>query len=167
MFGGVITLLHRRQCFVRWLSTGSPNVAPGDVDHVAMMRLRLMFSAGIAALLFGGLPAVFLWFGRVRFTTGFRWQRFSWLVLPAVILFGLSLWTGAHEFFLFAAKLGLGGMDSETMQRAQQTLEAFRQQPLWLVLIAFAVAPAVFEELTFRGFVYSGLGHVARRGKPS
>ncbi|QDT99750.1 ABC-2 family transporter protein [Gimesia aquarii] len=35
-------------------------------------------------------------------------------------------------------------------------------QPIWLVLMAFALAPAVCEELAFRGFILSGFG---RRGR--
>lgn len=35
-------------------------------------------------------------------------------------------------------------------------------QPIWLVLMAFALAPAICEELAFRGFILSGFG---RRGR--
>lgn len=35
-------------------------------------------------------------------------------------------------------------------------------QPIWLILLAFAFAPAVCEELAFRGFILSGFG---RRGR--
>jgi sodium transport system permease protein len=35
-------------------------------------------------------------------------------------------------------------------------------QPLWLVLLGAAVAPAVCEEITFRGFVLSGLSRSGR-----
>ncbi|WP_298868762.1 ABC transporter permease subunit/CPBP intramembrane protease [uncultured Gimesia sp.] len=35
-------------------------------------------------------------------------------------------------------------------------------QPIWLILTAFALAPAVCEELAFRGFILSGFG---RRGR--
>jgi sodium transport system permease protein len=35
-------------------------------------------------------------------------------------------------------------------------------QPLWLVLVAFAVAPAICEELAFRGFILSGFARSNR-----
>ncbi len=35
-------------------------------------------------------------------------------------------------------------------------------QPIWLILMAFALAPAICEELAFRGFILSGFG---RRGR--
>jgi sodium transport system permease protein len=35
-------------------------------------------------------------------------------------------------------------------------------QPLWFVLLAFAVAPAICEELVFRGFLLSGFGRGGR-----
>jgi sodium transport system permease protein len=42
---------------------------------------------------------------------------------------------------------------------AARTLEAMssRNLPLWLPLLAFAVMPAICEELAFRGFILSGL----------
>ena len=30
----------------------------------------------------------------------------------------------------------------------------FQAMPLWLILVAFAIVPAVFEELCFRGFLF-------------
>jgi sodium transport system permease protein len=35
-------------------------------------------------------------------------------------------------------------------------------QPLWLVLLAFAFAPAICEEIAFRGFILSGFGRSKR-----
>jgi sodium transport system permease protein len=35
-------------------------------------------------------------------------------------------------------------------------------QPIWLMLLAFALAPAICEELAFRGFILSGFGRSKR-----
>ena len=37
-------------------------------------------------------------------------------------------------------------------------------QPLWLILLAIAVAPAICEEIAFRGFILSGFGRSQRVG---
>ncbi len=141
-----------------FVSSGLLGILAGE-----SIQQRLLYSAILAGLLFGGIPAAMMWLGRVSLKTGFRLHRFTLWLLPAALAIGFTMWTGAHEFFLFAERLGFGGFDSETLNRAQQTLIAFRQQPLWLVLLAFAVAPAVFEELTFRGFVFSA---IRKRGSP-
>ncbi|MBX3440798.1 MAG: ABC transporter permease subunit [Planctomyces sp.] len=46
----------------------------------------------------------------------------------------------------------------------EQTLKAMTNPgvPLWLALLAFAVAPAICEELAFRGFILSGLQRTQR-----
>jgi len=51
---------------------------------------------------------------------------------------------------------------------ARQLLEAMGSGsvPLWLSLATFALAPAVCEELAFRGFILSGLQHSGRRWLP-
>jgi len=51
---------------------------------------------------------------------------------------------------------------------AQQLMQAMGsgQVPLWLTLTAFAAAPAVCEELAFRGFILSGLQRSRRRWLP-
>ncbi|WP_206028570.1 ABC transporter permease subunit/CPBP intramembrane protease [Thalassoroseus pseudoceratinae] len=38
------------------------------------------------------------------------------------------------------------------------------QQPLWLLLLAFAATPAICEEIAFRGFILSGLSRTRRIG---
>jgi sodium transport system permease protein len=49
----------------------------------------------------------------------------------------------------------------EPMQKELQAMMDLNQ-PLWLVLLAFAVAPAICEEIAFRGFILSGLGRSKR-----
>jgi sodium transport system permease protein len=43
-------------------------------------------------------------------------------------------------------------------------LDALRSQPLWLVLVTLALLPGVFEELTFRGFLFGSLRSVISGG---
>ena len=48
----------------------------------------------------------------------------------------------------------------------QETLSMMTDvtQPLWFVLLAFAVSPAICEEIAFRGFILSGFRHSKRVG---
>ncbi|MCA9058078.1 MAG: CPBP family intramembrane metalloprotease, partial [Planctomycetaceae bacterium] len=52
----------------------------------------------------------------------------------------------------------------ELPESARKTMELMRpdSQPLWLVLMVFAVTPAICEELAFRGFILSGLARGGR-----
>ena len=121
------------------------------------MQQRLLLSILIAALLFGGIPIMSLWARRVSLISGLRLAQFSPWILPAVGLLGISLWAGAHELILFGEWIGIQAIDLEQFSNVQQMLSAWRVQPLWLVLAAFGIAPAVFEELTFRGFLFAAL----------
>jgi ABC-2 type transport system permease protein/sodium transport system permease protein len=53
------------------------------------------------------------------------------------------------------------GIDLQAVEGVQATLTAWRQESVWLILFAFALVPAVFEELTFRGFLFAA---IARKG---
>jgi ABC-2 type transport system permease protein/sodium transport system permease protein len=69
---------------------------------------------------------------------------------------GLGLWGLAHESFLLTS----GGMAPERIEMARQLLERLGQVPLWLVLLALAIAPGVIEELCFRGYLFSAFSKV-------
>lgn len=47
------------------------------------------------------------------------------------------------------------------VQRIMLTMQS-DQQPLWVLIMVFAVAPAICEELAFRGFILSGLARGGR-----
>lgn len=76
----------------------------------------------------------------------------TWL---GVLLLGVSSWAVAQEFLALQSKLVPPGEATlELMKRLSAQLET---SPLWVVLLLLAVAPAIAEELFFRGFVLSGL----------
>lgn len=52
----------------------------------------------------------------------------------------------------------------ESVTRVLQAMSD-QQQSLWLVLVAFAVVPAICEEIAFRGFILSGLQRSGRLGR--
>jgi ABC-2 type transport system permease protein/sodium transport system permease protein len=58
--------------------------------------------------------------------------------------------------------LGIGKLDAALELKMAEMFHDLKTQPLWLVLLAMAVLPAVFEELFFRGLVYHALAARAR-----
>jgi sodium transport system permease protein len=70
---------------------------------------------------------------------------------------GLGCWVFAHELFVFADAIGIGGLGDAQIQAAMAMIERMRQAPVWLLLLVFAVAPAVVEEVCFRGFFFTAI----------
>ena len=118
---------------------------------------RLMVSALVTAIVFGGIPIALATFSRVRWTSGLGMRRPAVMSVFAAGVLGVSLWPLAHELFLVSERLGLSVLGDEQIARAKQMLDALGSQPLWLVLVTLALVPAVFEELSFRGFLFGSL----------
>ncbi len=82
----------------------------------------------------------------------FRWIALS-VVLPFVLQpLSIELLSRLHWFFPPLPP----GIDRIMASMSSQNL------PLWLPLLAFAVTPAICEELAFRGFILSGLQRTHR-----
>jgi ABC-2 type transport system permease protein/sodium transport system permease protein len=133
------------------LGTGLARSAEMPMDR------RLVVSALITAMVFGGIPIALATFGRVRWSTGLGLSLPGPMSLLAAIILGLSLWPIAHEIFLLSERLGLSLLGEQQVQSAQAMLQGLRDLPLWLILLALAVVPGVFEELCFRGFLFASL----------
>jgi ABC-2 type transport system permease protein/sodium transport system permease protein len=78
-------------------------------------------------------------------------------------LLGLTLWPLAHEIFSLNQMLGLVSIRPEQLEEVQKLLADIREiSPIW-ILLSMAVAPAVFEELFFRGYLFSALAAATSR----
>ena len=121
------------------------------------MKNRLIVSALITAIVFGGIPLALATFGRVRWSSGLGLAKPTWLSLLGALILGCSLWPAAHEVFLISTKLGLSLLENEQISAARAMLSEMYGVPLWLILLTLAVVPAVFEELCFRGFLFASL----------
>jgi ABC-2 type transport system permease protein/sodium transport system permease protein len=121
------------------------------------MERRLVVISLIAVAVFGGIPVVIAMFGRVRWSSGLGLSRPAIGSLLGASLLGLALWPIAHEVYLFSKWLGLSVLGREQISQAEAMLEQLQAMPLWMVLIAMAIVPAVFEELCFRGFLFGAL----------
>ena len=95
----------------------------------------------------------------VRRTFSLRWPGTGRLAWAALLPFALHPLTVELQMSLvwFFPKPPPGL--AETMQ-----LMSSDNQPLWLVLLAFAAAPAICEELAFRGFLLSGFKRTGKVG---
>ncbi len=126
---------------------------------------RLAVNAIALVAVFGGVPFIAAVLGRDQFASTFRLgvvqtrSRFLSSLIGSLVM-GLGLWALAHEVFVLAEMAGIGGLDMAKLRGAQATLDALRQAPVFMVLMSLAVAPAVIEELCFRGYLFSALGTV-------
>jgi len=118
---------------------------------------RLTLNAVLTALLFGVWPlGVAIW-RRIPPLAAFRLNPPALLAVSGAILAGFLAWPLMHELTLWQMRAGIGTLGAEQMERAKGILEAWKQVPFPVVLLAMAIVPAVFEELSFRGFLFSAL----------
>jgi sodium transport system permease protein len=81
------------------------------------------------------------------------------LSLPAAVVLGAALHPAISWLSVVVQKL------YPVSQPLQKMLNEFMARPhdLWSMLLVLAVAPAVFEELAFRGFMLSGFRHLGHK----
>ncbi len=121
------------------------------------MEQRLTFGAVITAAIFGGIPILLALFGRIRAATGLGLRRPHVVALVGAAILGAALWPAAHESFLLGNWLGLASLNEKRIKAATEILAQLQALPWWLVVVTLGIVPAVFEELTFRGFLFSAL----------
>jgi ABC-2 type transport system permease protein/sodium transport system permease protein len=118
----------------------------------------LLVLNGVAtAVLFGGFPAAAAIVQRLPLRETFRLNGARPLAWAGAILLGLSLWPLAHEIYLLNELIGLATLSQERIEFAQQLLASWRDVSPWVIVAALAAAPAVCEELLFRGYLLRAL----------
>ncbi|KAA5539633.1 CPBP family intramembrane metalloprotease [Roseiconus nitratireducens] len=125
----------------------------------------LVLNAFALALTFGLIPYLAARLSRCRPATTYRWRMPPPLAFAGALLIGLGAWGLAHEAFVIAQSLGIGGLDADRIEKTKQTVGAIKEAPAWLLVVCLALAPAVVEELCFRGFLFSSLGKVLSPGR--
>ena len=121
------------------------------------VQASLALNAAALMLTFGLIPLMFAIIERNRLITTYRLIKPGKLSLLGAVLIGLAAWALAHEAFVFADAAGLGGLEAEQIDRANQSVTKMRQASPFLLLAVFALAPAVIEEFCFRGYLFSSL----------
>lgn len=123
----------------------------------ADMGTRLALASSVTVLLFGVIPIAFALIARIRVSTAFQIQPAKAMAFFAAGLLGVSLWPLAHEVFLLHRMLGIATLTTSKIEAVQAMVDAWQKLPWGLLFITLAIIPAVFEELFFRGFLFSSL----------
>jgi len=123
----------------------------------ASIAQRLTASALLTIALFVGIPLLFAIWRRLRVLSTFRIANPASSVWPGVILLGLATWPCIFELVVLVESTGLQKLTEQNMDRIQALLDAWRQVPIWVVVVALGIVPGVCEEFFFRGFLFSGL----------
>ncbi len=126
----------------------------GDTVNV---QWQLVLNGAALVLTFGIIPLIAVWWERCQIRSAFRVNGFAPLALVGAVFLGLGCWAFAHEAFVIADAMGIGGLGDQQIEAAQGMIEKMRQAPVWLLLLVFAVGPALIEELCFRGYFFSSL----------
>lgn len=137
------------------LQAASQAVDPATAQAWEMMRLLTIQQIALVAS-----PALFM---AIMLTTSvrrtLRLYLPNWRMLAVACLLPLALNPLAVELMS-----SLSWFFPPLPEGAERTLAAMSSAklPLWVVLMAFAFAPAICEEITFRGFLLSGFGQSRR-----
>ncbi|QDU96188.1 ABC transporter permease subunit/CPBP intramembrane protease [Lignipirellula cremea] len=136
----------------------------GGDDPTQLSSVKFLLNGLATLVLFGLLPTFAAWLQRVRIRDGFQVHTPILLSWPLAILLGVSLWPLAHELVVLAHQIGIASLSPEQMEQTLGLVEKLRQVPLWVTLLSFALAPAVFEEWFFRGYLMRAFLATTSRG---
>lgn len=132
---------------------GSLYIQPA-ADWAGLSRVILATQIGLVAA-----PALIMTLVLTRRPAGvLLLQRPRWSTVPAAVLLAVCL----HPTVVLVAQQiqVMYPLNEEVIRAMQPLAEALRQAPWWQVVLVIALAPAICEELAFRGFVLSGLRHL-------
>ncbi len=122
-----------------------------DVETQLTLNAAALFAS------FGLVPLLAAIVERNRLATTYRLGMPGMVTLAGSLLIGLAAWAFAHEAFVIAEWAGVGGLSDDQIQGAKQSVSKMRQASPILLISVFALAPAVIEELCFRGYLFSSL----------
>jgi sodium transport system permease protein len=91
-------------------------------------------------------------------------RRPPWLAIPAAAALAVALYPSVAALNVAVAKLY--PLSEEMMNGIRAVEGMFHTVPLWQLLLVIAVAPAICEELAFRGFILSGFRQSGHKWRP-
>lgn len=121
------------------------------------MEARLLAGGLTTVLVFGGLPALLIYFRRLQVRSTLFLRQPSLVSVTGGLLLGISLWPFAHELVLLAEDAGVVTVSETVRQFTALLVREIAGVSPWLVLLTLAVLPAVCEEFFFRGMFLSSL----------
>lgn len=129
--------------------------------------VRLVTSGLATSVLFGVVPGIAAKLQRLDLRSAFGMLPAVLAAFTVAILLGLTLWPIAHEIVLFTQffteMFGISSISAVEVNQVQDLLKELRTTSPWLILLSMAVAPAVFEELFFRGYLFHALRNKTTR----
>lgn len=127
------------------------------VEGIAVAKLG-MAGVGVQQLCFLALALGFAWYIKADMK-----KLFS-LSIPKCrhILGALLLWAGTYLFMMLLSVPLAQWLPDSTSQMEQMAVW-FQKEPLWMNILVAAVAPAICEEMLFRGFLF---GTMKEKWKP-
>jgi ABC-2 type transport system permease protein/sodium transport system permease protein len=132
-------------------------IAHFTVGRVEDLELRMGLTSLAAVFLFVVWPLLWGAFGRVQPLPGFQADRAAWRTYPGAILLGLCLWPFAAELTVLLREVGVQTLGPEHLAQVQEELQKWRQFSPAVIVLVYAVVPAVCEEFFFRGHLFSAL----------
>ncbi len=152
VFCGVLILILR---FFMQAAAGEPH---GDAEFLRQM-LVFTFVFQLAGIALPALIMAVMLTSSPRQTLLLRLPR--WSAIPAAVLLAVALNPVVNFLQTVVERLyPLAPEAQEVLARVDRLLAA---APLWKVLLLLTLAPAVCEELAFRGFILSGFRHLGHR----
>jgi ABC-2 type transport system permease protein/sodium transport system permease protein len=127
-------------------------IQPGEGETV-MTTFRA--TALLLPLFFVALPVGILAFFKVDLATALSLGLCRPRYFVAAVLIGVASWVPAHELFVLQ-NLVLP-VPKAILESDQTIREAFANYSIFLPLLLIALAPAICEEMFFRGFLSGGL----------
>ena len=124
---------------------------------------RLVISGIATSLLFGAVPGIAALLQKLSCSRAFGFHRAAAAAFTVALMLGLTLWPIAHEIVLFTQMLGLATLKPEQLALAENLLQELRTVSPVLILLSMAFAPAVFEEVFFRGYLFQALRAASSR----
>jgi ABC-2 type transport system permease protein/sodium transport system permease protein len=125
------------------------------------MPAQLAALAGTSLFLFVVLPLLLARLQSVALAPGFQFHASPPLSLLGAVLLGCCVWVLAYDLIILCQDLGIATLSLKKLEEARPGLQAlldrFNALPLAFVLLAFAITPAIGEELFFRGYLLGAL----------
>lgn len=115
-------------------------------------RRAIFLGPIMTTVLFGSLPALFAWRGRLRMRSAFAMVPSPWPAYLGGVALGLSLWP---ILFYLMSVMNLR-LDDAVRALIENLVASYLPLPAG-VKIALVVVPALLEEWFFRGFLYGAL----------
>ncbi|MFT7641257.1 MAG: sodium transport system permease protein [Pirellulaceae bacterium] len=131
----------------------------GRLHELGVPVLVALMGLG-TVLLFGLLPSVYVFFMKHSFANTFRLVGFHWPFILGALLLGLSVWVVELTIL---SKLNFIRLTGEQQEQAAAMVAKWRELSPAVILVSFAILPAIFEEFFFRGFLLSSLRSAGNR----